>query len=399
MRLSSEDEWRYPRLRSVRAVIHPDTVSTASDLMSVARTLRDAADPGSDEEIRQPLDSLRDAALDVGAAWSGSALGYHARVYYGDFDAVPPGAGFSSEWGFQDAFSNYTRGDWREYAHKDVVAEIRRRAGNPDLAAVRARSTAARETLGEQKAEFQSILTAFLADHTDALLEELKETGMNVLAGTEDQFRQAATATGQLMSRDMRAITDGVHIAPHLAVIAEVLALEAPFISSTELAAIAQRAATHVERLASGRRTPTRPIGTAVFIGHGRSLLWRELKDFIHERLGLPWDEFNRVPVAGTSNVARLVEMLDSAAIAFLVLTAEDEQADGAVHARQNVVHEAGLFQGRLGFHRAIVLLEEGCEQFSNIEGLGQIRFPASRISAAFEEIRLVLEREGLLAD
>ena len=62
-----------------------------------------------------------------------------------------------------------------------------------------------------------------------------------------------------------------------------------------------------------------------------------------------------------------------------------------------NVIHEAGLFQGRLGFQRAIVLLEEGCEEFSNIQGLGQIRFPAGNISAAFEEIRQVLEREEII--
>jgi predicted nucleotide-binding protein len=89
--------------------------------------------------------------------------------------------------------------------------------------------------------------------------------------------------------------------------------------------------------------------------------------------------------------------MLDAAAIAFLVMTAEDEMADGAVQARMNVVHEAGLFQGRLGFTRAVVMLEEGCEQFSNIEGLGQIRFPGGNIAAAFEEVRRVLEREGLI--
>ena len=63
-----------------------------------------------------------------------------------------------------------------------------------------------------------------------------------------------------------------------------------------------------------------------------------------------------------------------------------------------NVVHEAGLFQGRLGFTKAIVLLEEGCEEFSNIQGLGQIRFPKGNIAAAFEEIRRVLEREDLLS-
>ena len=78
-------------------------------------------------------------------------------------------------------------------------------------------------------------------------------------------------------------------------------------------------------------------------------------------------------------------------------MTAEDEQADGNHHARMNVIHEAGLFQGRLGFARAIILLEEGCQEFSNIQGLGQIRFPKGNIKAAFEEVRQVLEREGLV--
>lgn len=48
-------------------------------------------------------------------------------------------------------------------------------------------------------------------------------------------------------------------------------------------------------------------------------------------------------------------------------------------------------------FTRAIVLLEEGCEEFSNIAGLGQIRFPRGNISAVFEQIREVLEREEVL--
>ena len=36
---------------------------------------------------------------------------------------------------------------------------------------------------------------------------------------------------------------------------------------------------------------------------------------------------------------------------------------------------------------------------FSNIQGLGQIRFPKGQVSACYEEIRLVLEREGLLGE
>ena len=89
--------------------------------------------------------------------------------------------------------------------------------------------------------------------------------------------------------------------------------------------------------------------------------------------------------------------MLDDASIAFLLMTAEDEQSDGTLHARMNVIHVAGLFQGRLGFTRAIVILEDGCEEFSNIQGLGQLRFPAGNIASLFEDIREILEREGLI--
>lgn len=144
----------------------------------------------------------------------------------------------------------------------------------------------------------------------------------------------------------------------------------------------------------SGRKNV---IGTNVFIGHGSSPLWKDLKDFIHDRVRLPYDEFNRVPTAGVTNVTRLSQMLDNAAVAFLIMTGEDEQEDGKLHARLNVIHEAGLFQGRLGFKRAIVLLEDGCEEFSNIQGLGQVKFPKGNIKAIFEDIREILEREGIL--
>lgn len=89
--------------------------------------------------------------------------------------------------------------------------------------------------------------------------------------------------------------------------------------------------------------------------------------------------------------------MLANAALAFLIFTAEDEQPDSKVRARMNVIHEAGLFQGKLGFRKAIILIEDGCDEFSNIHGLGQIRFPKRKISKIFDEIKDVVKREGLL--
>jgi predicted nucleotide-binding protein len=86
--------------------------------------------------------------------------------------------------------------------------------------------------------------------------------------------------------------------------------------------------------------------------------------------------------------------MARRASMAFLVHTAEDEQADQKVRARQNVVHETGLFQGRLGFHRAIILREDGCEDFSNLHGVQEIRFPAGDIKGSFLPVLDVINRE-----
>jgi predicted nucleotide-binding protein len=135
-------------------------------------------------------------------------------------------------------------------------------------------------------------------------------------------------------------------------------------------------------------------IGTKVFIGHGQSLVWRVLKEFLQDSLKLPVEEFNQVSVAGITNTARLSDMLDSAVCAFVIMTAEDEMGDGRTQARMNVIHEVGLCQGRLGFNKTFVLLEDGCEEFSNIQGLGQIRFPKGNVKAAFEDIREALKRE-----
>jgi hypothetical protein len=57
-------------------------------------------------------------------------------------------------------------------------------------------------------------------------------------------------------------------------------------------------------------------------------------------------------------------------------------------------VHETGLFQGRLGFQRAIVLREEGCAEFSNHSGITEIRFSKGNIKETYGEVVATLYRE-----
>src|SRR5262249_30354051 len=92
-----------------------------------------------------------------------------------------------------------------------------------------------------------------------------------------------------------------------------------------------------------------------------------------------------------------LQAMLDKSSFAVLVMTAEDVTADGEMRARENVVHETGLFQGRLGFNRAIVLVENGIHPFSNLQGIVQIRYSQGNIKETYGQVLATLRREFLL--
>lgn len=368
-----------------------------TELLEIADRLEHFPQRAESSEIKEPLDRLEEAATKVGKAWSGSWLGYHARVYYKNLQSPPPGARFSPEWGLMDSYLiRATVGEWQEFSEDALEKRIRTLAGNPDLNRAQQLAEEAIKAFEDNKPEVLSLLSTSIAQHTDQFLSQLKGQVEKISLPSMADYVRSLQPSGQLMSRDSLAMTQGLHSPPHISSLCEVVVLRQPVAACGELAQLARKAGSHLARQV--RRTrQSREIGTNVFIGHGRSLMWRELKDFIQDRLHLPWDEFNRVPVAGITNIARLSEMLDAAAIAFIVMTAEDEQIDGKVHARMNVIHEAGLFQGRLGFTRAIVLLEEECEEFSNIQGLGQIRFPRGNMKAAFDEVRQVLERERLI--
>ena len=369
----------------------------SDDLLEIAERL--GAMKARDDlfTINKILSDLEKEAGTAGKAWSRSWIGYQAYVYYRDLQSPPAGAHFSQEWGLREmGFSEGTTGDWVEYEEDVVRSAIYKKAGNPDMQPAQAFAETAKYIFEDCRAEVLSLLTTALEEHEDSFLSGLKEEAKKCITLSEHDCIKVFQPSGQFVTRDAVAMSQGVQTPPHFAVLATVLALKSPGKTCKDLAKVARRAASHLAKKERYSRR-TQEIGTNVFIGHGRSLVWKDLKDFIQDKLKLPWDEFNRVPVAGVTNIERLSQMLNDAAIAFLVMTAEDEHSDGTSHARENVVHEAGLFQGKFGFSKAIILLEEGCKEFSNIQGLGQIRFPPGNIKAAFEEVREVIEREGLL--
>lgn len=367
---------------------------SGADELSDGIVKLDAYVSSGDRELSNVF-KLKAVAEKVASSFSGSWLGYHSKVYYKDLETPPPGCHFSSEWGFGDYFSNGTSGEWCEYEFEGVVNDIHTTAGDPDLSRAQKFRDQGVELFEEVKRDAEVFLRLMWKTTQDSYLEtllaEIQEKKIFGEGLFVDMLRPKSIRT-----RDSLAASQGSLVPPHISVLADCFSYTAPGLAAQELIPILKKAYSYSSRLVKSQIKEAL-VGTNVFIGHGRSHVWRDLKDFVTERLSLPFDEFNRVPVAGITNIARLSEMLDSAAVAFIVMTAEDEQADGKMEARTNVIHEVGLFQGRLGFTKAIVLLEEGCQEFSNIQGLGQIRFPKGDIKAKFEEIRQVLEREKLI--
>jgi predicted nucleotide-binding protein len=141
------------------------------------------------------------------------------------------------------------------------------------------------------------------------------------------------------------------------------------------------------------RRRIALPRG--VFIGHGGDPQWRSLKAFLEEECDLPVHAFESDPWGSKPVTEALTDYLNRCSFAVCVLTAEDLTQDGRRRARQNVIHEAGLFHGRYGYERVLLLVEEGCEIELNTAGIPSIPFPKNGIESAFWRLQKMIGRQG----
>lgn len=369
-----------------------DEMDETRELEEVASRLDELVHEFAESGIGETVDGVDKVISEVDKSFSQSWLGYHSRLYYRDLQLPPPGAHFNPVRGKTlDFFGSSV--NWVEYPPDAIREYILEQCGKPDIEAVVNYDREVRRRYEIFKADVLSILSDARLKTDDFIAENIKK--VKSLEPLDSNGIIYALQRRIKATQDFEAVAQGIQAPAHILLKAEILPVKYSINSCSSLSQIARICASHILR--NKRKMQRKVPGNRIFIGHGRSQLWRDLKDFLQDRLHLRWDEFNRISAAGMANTERLAQMLDDADFAFLILTAEDELADASVQARMNVIHEAGLFQGRLGFKKAIILLEEGCEEFSNIEGLGQIRFPQGDIKSKFEEIRAVLEREQII--
>lgn len=236
------------------------------------------------------LRNIAEKAAAFGKCWSGSNLGYHALVYHRGFSTPPPGMHFSAEWGHaEQLFDGGTVGEWCEYQEADVLRRVHTEAGDPDQGQAHAASDRLAVEVRKAQPEIVSVLAVAIRDHDDPYLRKLQDKVEKITIADVAEFARSLMPHGQLSTRDALAASQGLRVAPHQQVMVKVVAYNHPSLCARELADIARQAGSHLVRLVRQTRR-SGLVGTNVFIGHGRSPAWLLLKDFVKDRLGLPYD-------------------------------------------------------------------------------------------------------------
>jgi predicted nucleotide-binding protein len=134
-----------------------------------------------------------------------------------------------------------------------------------------------------------------------------------------------------------------------------------------------------------------------IFVSHGHNeIALSRLERFLRDRLGLTPIVLAHQPDQGLTVVEKLERYAPLCCFGVVIMT-QDDAVDGKSRARQNVVHEIGYLQGRLGRNRVLLLRQDDTELFSNVSGVIYVSFPSNNVEHAYDDIRKNLESLGII--
>jgi predicted nucleotide-binding protein len=135
-----------------------------------------------------------------------------------------------------------------------------------------------------------------------------------------------------------------------------------------------------------------------VFLAHGPSPEWEKMHTFLAHDGEIFVETFDADDVEQglESSSSRIAQRIEQCGFAVCLLV-DDKGDSEATAANQQVLQYAGVFQGRYGFERVALVVEEGCEVLSNVAGLIRLEYPRGDIDRVFWRLEQMLRREGLI--
>jgi len=141
------------------------------------------------------------------------------------------------------------------------------------------------------------------------------------------------------------------------------------------------------------------PAGNNVFIIHGHDETNAlRLRNLLKEQFGLNPILMKRNPGMSRALLEKFEDLASTSSMAFAVITPDDEivnHGPAYFQARSNVIFEAGWFVGRLGIARVCLLLKDGTNVQSDIDGISRIPF-RDNIEEKVLEIKRELDAVGM---
>src|SRR4029077_13416495 len=293
-------------------------VSRLRDLEAESLRL-DATDLLSD---RIPLKKLYKKRLEeLENAHSHSWFGDHSSTYFIGFQTPPPGQSYDVEWGFIPGFHGQRNRDWRIYSRDEIRAFLSHDIGEDihyELNALAEKLVKDLSNLRDQSLDVLEALSHQIK--TETLTRYATRVKSELVPYKIVDFINSRIKSAPKITRDSEEIMKGQIVPAHIQFLAPFSSIATNKSKLQDLANILRntiQATTLQESEPSGG-----DVQNKIFIGHGKSEHWRILKDFLRERLNLPYEEFNRISAAGINTQERLSEMLDECGFAFLVLAA-----------------------------------------------------------------------------
>jgi hypothetical protein len=99
--------------------------------------------------------------------------------------------------------------------------------------------------------------------------------------------------------------------------------------------------------ISAAQGLPAPPVSGSrkIFLGHGHDAIWSRVDMYLSKELHLNVEAWESNPRTGLHAIDVLKRLLSSCSFAVIVAVGEDLTEAGSSRARQNVLHEIGLFQ------------------------------------------------------
>lgn len=129
-----------------------------------------------------------------------------------------------------------------------------------------------------------------------------------------------------------------------------------------------------------------------IFISHGKNKLWLEIQTFIEKDLNYRTIELEQQPNLGRTIIQKLEDETNKCYYAVILMTGDDIINDNEKRARENVMHEIGFLQGKLGLNNVCILYEKDTNIPSNISGIVYLSFENGNIDSVFYKLKRELD-------